>query len=191
MRSEAEHDLAAVLRRHTGMTTTLTQPAVPSVPQPDEPAPARKRPRWTLPALVVLLAGTALLYLWDLSASGWANSFYSAAAQAGSQSWKAWFFGSSDAANSITVDKTPAALWVTGLSVRVFGLSSWSILVPQALEGVATVGLLYATVKRWFGPAAGLLASPRSGCCRPSPTSCSSPCYGPWAAPRRRTSWLC
>src|SRR5690348_1276584 len=137
------------------MTSTLTRPDAPAATTSTAPA---KRPRWTIPALIGLLAATAGLYLWDLSASGWANSFYSAAAQAGSQSWKAWFFGSSDAANSITVDKTPAALWIDGLSVRIFGLSTWSILVPQALEGVATVGLLYATVKRWFGPAAGLLA---------------------------------
>ena len=110
-------------------------------------------------ALAGLLVATALLYLWGLGASGWANSFYSAAAQAGSESWKAFFFGSSDAANSITVDKTPLALWPMGLSVRVFGLSSWSILVPQALEGVAAVGLLYATVRRTTGSAgAGLLA---------------------------------
>ena len=84
--------------------------------------------------------------------SGWANSFYSAAAQAGSESWKAFFFGSSDAANSITVDKTPLALWPMALSVRIFGLSSWSILVPQALEGVAAVALLHATVRRTTGP---------------------------------------
>ena len=50
----------------------------------------------------------------------------------------------SDAANSITVDKPPASLWVMALSVRIFGLNSWSILVPQALMGVATVGVLYA-----------------------------------------------
>jgi 4-amino-4-deoxy-L-arabinose transferase-like glycosyltransferase len=110
-------------------------------------------------ALAALLVATALLYLWGLGASGWANSFYSAAAQAGSESWKAFFFGSSDAASSITVDKTPLALWPMGLSVRVFGLSSWSILVPQALEGVGAVALLYATVRRTTGSAgAGLLA---------------------------------
>ncbi|HEU4898676.1 MAG TPA: glycosyltransferase family 39 protein [Actinomycetota bacterium] len=108
--------------------------------------------------LLALLAATALLYLWTLSASGWANDFYSAAAQAASQSWKAFFFGSSDAANFITVDKPPAALWVMGLSARLFGVSSWSLLVPQALMGVATVALVHATVRRWFGPAAGLLA---------------------------------
>ncbi|MFJ6384417.1 glycosyltransferase family 39 protein [Kitasatospora sp. NPDC092039] len=115
-------------------------------------------PRWVRPALLALLAATTLLYLWGLSASGWANSFYSAAVQAGSQNWKAFFFGSSDAANFITVDKPPAALWPMALSARVFGLSSWSVLVPEVLMGTATVGVLYATVRRRFSPLGGLLA---------------------------------
>src|SRR5439155_5381130 len=84
--------------------------------------------------------------------------FYAAAVQAGTQSWKALFFGSLDAGNAITVDKPPAALWVMGLSGRIFGFSSWSMLAPQALEGVAAVALLYAAVRRWSGPVAGLLA---------------------------------
>jgi 4-amino-4-deoxy-L-arabinose transferase-like glycosyltransferase len=137
------------------------------VDEPETPEPRRRSgwlhrdttdPTWVRPAVLALLAGTALLYLWGLGASGWANSFYSAAAQAGSQSWKALFFGSSDASNFITVDKPPAALWVMGLSVRLFGLNAWSILVPEALMGVASVGVLYLTVKRWFGAGAGLLA---------------------------------
>ena len=115
-------------------------------------------PNWARPALLALLAATAVLYLWNLTASGWANAFYSAAAQAGSQNWEAFFFGSSDAANSITVDKPPASLWVMALSVRLLGLSSFSILVPQVLMGVATVAILHATVKRHFGAGAGLLA---------------------------------
>ena len=127
-------------------------PVSPPPPQP------RENPRWARPALLVLLAGTAALYLWGLGASGWANSFYSAAVQAGTKSWKAFFFGSSDAANFITVDKPPAALWVMELSARLFGVNAWSILVPQALEGVATVAVLYAGVRRWFGAGAGLLA---------------------------------
>ena len=138
------------------MTTTV--PTLPARPEAAEPAPPARHPRWPRLALAALLAATAVLYLWGLSRSGWANAFYSAAAQAGGESWKAWFFGSSDAANAITVDKTPAALWVTGLSVRLFGLSSWSVLVPQALMGVASVGLLYAAVKRVAGPGAGLIA---------------------------------
>ncbi|WP_353901707.1 glycosyltransferase family 39 protein [Micromonospora harpali] len=122
------------------------------------PARGRRDPAWVRPALAALLLATALLYLWGLGASGWANSFYSAAVQAGSESWKAFFYGSSDAANAITVDKTPASLWLMALSVRVFGLNSWAILVPQALLGVASVGVLFATVRRWYGPAAGLIA---------------------------------
>jgi len=115
-------------------------------------------PVWARPALVGLLVGTAVLYLWSLSESGWANSFYSAAVQAGSQSWKAFFYGSSDAANSITVDKPPMSLWPMALSVRVLGLSSFSILLPQALMGVGTVGVVYAAVRRWFDARAALLA---------------------------------
>jgi 4-amino-4-deoxy-L-arabinose transferase-like glycosyltransferase len=118
----------------------------------------RDEARWARPALLVLLAGTAALYLVDLSASGWANGFYSAAVEAGSKSWKAFFFGSFDSSNFITVDKPPLSLWVMDLSARAFGVSSWSILVPQALEGVAAVGLLHATVRRRFGAGAGLLA---------------------------------
>jgi 4-amino-4-deoxy-L-arabinose transferase-like glycosyltransferase len=118
----------------------------------------RDDPAWVRPALLVLLATTAVLYLWDLGASGWANSFYSAAVQAGTKSWKAFFFGSSDSSNFITVDKPPASLWIMELSARIFGVNSWSILVPQALEGVATVAILYVTVRRWFGAKAGLIA---------------------------------
>ncbi len=133
--------------------------SVPTAPAPaerdhdDVPGTPARRPRpraGRTVALVALLAATAVLYLWSLSASGYGNSFYAAAVQAGSQSWKAFFFGSLDAGNAITVDKPPASLWLMALSVRVFGLSSWSVLAPQALLGVATVGVTYASVRRTF-----------------------------------------
>ena len=122
--------------------------------EPAAPAPRGRRP-WPL---LALLAGTAVLYLWNLTASGWANSYYAAATQSATRSWQAWLFGSLDAGNVVTVDKPPAALWVTGLFARVFGFSSWTVLAPQALAGVASVWLLYAAVKRTNGQAAGLLA---------------------------------
>ncbi|MFF6875166.1 glycosyltransferase family 39 protein [Streptomyces sp. NPDC012474] len=131
---------------------------------PGRPFPQRlwrgrpEDPRWARPAFLALLLATAALYLCNLSASGYANSFYSAAVQAGSQSWKAFFFGSLDAANAITVDKPPAALWPMALSVRLFGLSSWAILAPEVLMGVGTVAVVYAAVRRRFSPAAGLIA---------------------------------
>jgi 4-amino-4-deoxy-L-arabinose transferase-like glycosyltransferase len=147
------------------MSTTELLHSPPSAPS----GPSRVRsgaqpetrgadPSWARPALIVLLALTAFAYLWDLSASGYANSFYAAAVQAGTKSWKAMFFGSLDSSNFITVDKPPASLWVMDLSGRIFGFDSWSMLVPQALEGVAAVGLLHSAVKRWFGAGAGLAA---------------------------------
>jgi 4-amino-4-deoxy-L-arabinose transferase-like glycosyltransferase len=115
-------------------------------------------PRWARPGLLGLLAITALLYLWDLSRNGYANDFYAAAVQAGTRSWKAFFFGSFDSSSFITVDKTPASLWVDEISARIFGFNSWSLLAPQAIEGVLSVLLLFAAVRRWFGPGAGLIA---------------------------------
>jgi 4-amino-4-deoxy-L-arabinose transferase-like glycosyltransferase len=105
-----------------------------------------------------LLLATAAAYLFALSRNGFANEYYAAAVQAGSQSWKAWFFGSFDASSFITVDKTPASLWVMGLSARLFGFGVWSMLVPQALMGVGTVALLYVSVRRWFSAKAALIA---------------------------------
>ncbi|MBA4858215.1 ArnT family glycosyltransferase [Nocardia farcinica] len=136
------------------MTTLLSPPEHAAA----QPVPRRRRLDREYVLLALLLVGTTVAYLYNLSANGWANAFYSAAVQAGSRSWQAFFFGSSDAANSITVDKPPAALWPMALSVRLFGLNSWSILVPQVLMGVGSVALLWATVRRNFGAAAGLLA---------------------------------
>lgn len=139
------------------MTTTVTPPR-PADPEPKHSRTRRFVPSRDTAALVVLLAAAAVMYLWDLTASGYANSFYAAAAQAGSKDWTAWFFGSLDSSNFITVDKPPASLWVMGLSGRIFGFSSASLLVPQALMGVGAVATVYAAVKRVATPSAGLLA---------------------------------
>ncbi|WP_327393244.1 glycosyltransferase family 39 protein [Streptomyces sp. NBC_01186] len=141
----------------TTLASAHPHPPDQAVPDDAHPrtAPLSRRDR---AAYWALLAATAALFLWGLGASGYANSFYSAAAQAGGASWKAMLFGSLDAGNAITVDKPPAALWPMALSVRLFGLGSWQILVPQALLGVGTVAVLYAAVRRRFGPGAGLLA---------------------------------
>jgi 4-amino-4-deoxy-L-arabinose transferase-like glycosyltransferase len=113
---------------------------------------------WVAPAMLGVVGLAAILYLVNLTVSGYANTYYSAAALAGSQSWSAWFFGSLDSANFITVDKPPLGTMLIGLSVRLLGLSSWSILLPEALAGIGTVILLMATVRRTFGPAAAVIA---------------------------------
>ncbi|MEP6624621.1 MAG: glycosyltransferase family 39 protein, partial [Acidimicrobiia bacterium] len=155
------------------MTSTLDPTTdAPAAPEPVGAEPRARRasisarawrgdpddPAWIRPALLALLTATAVLYIWGLSGSGFGNSFYAAAVQAGTKSWKAFFYGSSDASNFITVDKAPASLWPAVVAARIFGVNSWSILVPQAIEGVAAVGVLYLTVRRWSGPAAGLIA---------------------------------
>ena len=119
-------------------------------------APAVTRERL---ALLAVLGLAAVLCLWNLTISGYSNDYYAAAARAGSESWTAWFFGSLDPGSFITVDKPPLSLWLMGLSARVLGFSSFSILLPQALCTIAAVGLLYATVKRAFGPVAGIAAA--------------------------------
>ena len=99
---------------------------------PYDPQRPAAQPRWVHPGVLALLAATAVLYLWGLGSSGWANNYYAAAAQAGTQDWKAWLFGSLDAGNAITVDKPPAAMWVMGLFGRLFGFNAFTMLLPEA-----------------------------------------------------------
>ncbi|MFE9645457.1 ArnT family glycosyltransferase [Streptomyces sp. NPDC006365] len=154
----------------TTQPTAVQETVVPAAPTvaPEDGSPKRPfvrrlwrgRPedhRWVRPAFLGALLLIGALYTWNLTASGYANSFYSAAVQAGSQSWKAFFFGSLDSANAITVDKPPASLWPMALSVRLLGLNSFAILFPQVLMAVATAGMLYGAVRRRFGAAAGFI----------------------------------
>ena len=119
-------------------------------------APRRTGRDWL--ALALLMAAATFVFFWNLTASGYANEFYSAAAQAGSQSWEALLWGALDSGRAITVDKPPASIWLMALSVRLLGLSSFAILLPQALTGVACTYLLYAIVRRGWGNAAGIIA---------------------------------
>jgi 4-amino-4-deoxy-L-arabinose transferase-like glycosyltransferase len=98
------------------------------------------------------------MYLWNITINGMGNQFYAGAAQAGSSSWEALLFGSLDPHNFITVDKPPVSQWVMGLSGQIFGFSSASMMIPQALMAVGAVALLYGAVARISGPRTGLLA---------------------------------
>jgi 4-amino-4-deoxy-L-arabinose transferase-like glycosyltransferase len=133
--------------------------AIPSSsPGPRERATAiARRLSAVRPELLALLALAAALNLWALSRNGYANEYYAAAVKSMAASWHAFLFGSFDAGSLQTVDKPPAALWVQALSVRAFGFSSWALLVPQALMGVASVGLTYDLVRRGFGRAGGFV----------------------------------
>ncbi|WP_084195216.1 glycosyltransferase family 39 protein [Streptosporangium amethystogenes] len=120
-------------------------------------------PRWARPGLWGVLALATVLYVWALGRNGHANEYYAAAILSGTQSWKAFFFGALDAGSFITVDKPPLALWVMGLPARIFGFGTWSMLLPQAVAGVAAVAVLHSAVRRampgGYGHAAALVAA--------------------------------
>ena len=145
----------------------LRTPSVPPAPPADTPDRRGAtrwwvrdgRPAWSLPARAAIAVLATVLYTWDLSRVGMGNTFYAAAVKSGTESWKAFLFGSFDRASFITVDKPPASLWVMELSGRLFGFSTWSMLLPEALAGVATVLILYHLVRRFAGELAAVLAA--------------------------------
>jgi len=143
------------------VTATTADTAMPESTTPvlaDVPAlgPAR---RWERIGLVVMLLGTAAAYLWNITVNGMGNGFYAASAWAGSENWKALLFGSLDPGNFITVDKPPVSQWVMGVSGQLFGFSSASMLIPEALMAVAAVALMYGAITRAADSrGAGLLA---------------------------------
>jgi 4-amino-4-deoxy-L-arabinose transferase-like glycosyltransferase len=126
----------------------------------DQPRPraARRRRALPFPELGALLLLTGMLNLWALDRNGWANQYYSAAVRSMSTSWHNFLYDSFDPSGLMTVDKPPLALWVQALSARVFGFHPWSILVPQALMGVAAVALAYDLTRRLWGRTAGFVA---------------------------------
>ncbi|MEU9183220.1 glycosyltransferase family 39 protein [Streptomyces sp. NPDC048484] len=131
-------------------------PEAVASPPPVEPgAQPAKAPRWSLPVLGAILVLAGVLYSWNLSSSS-LNSFYSAAVYSGTQSWKAWFFGSLDAGNFMTVDKPPFVLMAMGLSCRVFGYGTWQMMLPLVASALGTIWIVHSSVKRiWgHGPAA-------------------------------------
>ncbi|MGQ4478400.1 mannosyltransferase YkcB-related protein [Streptomyces sp. SAS_276] len=127
-------------------------------PAPSADAPPEKAPRWSLPVLVAIMVLAAVLYSWNLSGSS-LNSFYSSAVYSGTQNWKAWFFGSLDAGNFLTVDKPPFSLMVMGLSCRILGFGTWQMMLPEVAAALGTVWILHTSVKRYFGHAAAAIAA--------------------------------
>ncbi|NMO91104.1 glycosyltransferase family 39 protein [Actinomycetospora sp. TBRC 11914] len=137
----------------------MTTPVITAPPADPESGPApRTAARWFRPGFAGVLVLAALVDLWDVGANGDANAFYAAAVQASTRNPVAWLFAAVDAPGFITVDKPPADNWWMGLWANLVGFSPWSMLVPQAVLGIATVALLVLTVRRWSGPGAALVA---------------------------------
>jgi 4-amino-4-deoxy-L-arabinose transferase-like glycosyltransferase len=116
------------------------------------------QPAWARPALLVITALAGLAYVWGIN-SAYLEPFYGAAARSMAMSWHNFIFGAADPWGTVTVDKLPGALWLQALSLRIFGFHVWAIVLPQVLEGMLTVLVLYRVVRRVAGPGAGLLAA--------------------------------
>jgi 4-amino-4-deoxy-L-arabinose transferase-like glycosyltransferase len=114
---------------------------------------------WHHAALAGVLGLAALLNLYRLQQNGYANTYYAAAVRSMLASWHDFFFASFDPGGLVSVDKPPLALWVEAASAKLFGYSGFTILLPEALAGIAAVGLLYLLVARYFGRVPGLVAA--------------------------------
>ncbi len=116
------------------------------------------QPPWARPALLAIAVVAGLAYGWGMNGAA-LEDFYGAAARSMSSSWHDFFFGAFDPAGTVSVDKLPGALWPQALSPRIFGFHVWALVLPQVIEGVLTILVLYRAVRRLAGPVAGILAA--------------------------------
>jgi 4-amino-4-deoxy-L-arabinose transferase-like glycosyltransferase len=115
------------------------------------------QPRWARPALLALAGLAGLAYGWQMGSS--IEIFYAASVRSMSMSWHDFAYAAFDPAGTISIDKLPGAFWVQALSVRIFGVHTWAVALPQVLEGAVTVLVLYRVVRRLAGPVAGIAAA--------------------------------
>jgi 4-amino-4-deoxy-L-arabinose transferase-like glycosyltransferase len=115
------------------------------------------QPAYARPALLAITVLAAVLYVWGINHSQY-HTFYANAVRSMTGSWKAFFYGSFDPGNSITLDKLPGFLWPQAVSARIFGFHPWALILPQVIEGVASLLVLHRLVRRWAGVDAALIA---------------------------------
>jgi 4-amino-4-deoxy-L-arabinose transferase-like glycosyltransferase len=114
---------------------------------------------WHRSALFAILVLAAVLNFWGLSREGYANGYYAAAVKSMLQNWHNFFFNSFDPGGFVTIDKPPLGFWLQVASAKIFGFNGMALLLPQALAGVLSVGLIYYLVNRIFGRTAGLISA--------------------------------
>jgi 4-amino-4-deoxy-L-arabinose transferase-like glycosyltransferase len=111
---------------------------------------------WAILALITLAAAALRLILIGKVAP---DPFYDAAVRSMGLSWHNFFFGAFEPAASVSIDKPPVDLWLQVVSVKLFGFSTSTLKLPEALSGIAAVPLLFLAVRRIWSPLAGLAAA--------------------------------
>ncbi len=115
------------------------------------------QPRWARPALLAVAA--VALFLYSYRSAPYLETYYAAAVRSMSSNWHNFFFGAFDPAATITLDKLPGAFWVQAAFVRVFGVHPWAIVLPQILEGVLSILVLFRVVRRLLGARVAIVAA--------------------------------
>lgn len=138
---------------------TAAPPYVDNTTRSPELRASPVRSRWRVYALAAICLLAIALYAWRITTEGWGNPYYAAAVKSMSVNLTNFVFGAFDPVGVVTVDKPPLALWAIVLSTAIFGFHSWSVLLPQVIEGVAAVFLLHRTVRMWAGENAALIAA--------------------------------
>ena len=121
--------------------------------------PKRAYTRIELAWLAAVLVASAALRLWRLSDNGFGSEYYAAGVRSMLQGAHLFFYAAFDPAGFLSLDKPPVAFWIQALFARMLGFDGWTLHLPQALAGVASVALLHHIVRRTYGSAAGLLAA--------------------------------
>jgi 4-amino-4-deoxy-L-arabinose transferase-like glycosyltransferase len=140
----------------SAINATVVQAAEDGSELTARPSPNGKRQTRLVLTAILICAG--LLYFWRIGAAT-TNPFYTVAVRSMAESWKAFFYGSFNPGNSITIDKIPGYLWPQALSARIFGFHPWSLTLPEVIEALVTVLVTYRLVRAWAGEAAGLFAA--------------------------------
>ncbi len=148
-----------VTLRRVPVADPIAPPPQPARSEPRPPAAQIQEPAWSRPALIVVVALAAALMLVDVTRSGYGNSYYATGALAASHSWSALFDNAADLGGYVSLDKGPLPDWLMGLSGRVFGFGSLSVMLPGALYGIATVVVLHDAVRRALGHEIAILAA--------------------------------
>jgi 4-amino-4-deoxy-L-arabinose transferase-like glycosyltransferase len=127
--------------------------------KPDSPPSLSQPPYLQWLALGTILLLGAGLRLWQLDQNGYGTEYYAAGVRSMMNNWHNFLYNAFDPAGFVSLDKPPLAFWFQGVSVKLFGFSGLSLIVPQVLAGLGSIVMVHILVRHFFGIPAGLLSA--------------------------------
>lgn len=111
-----------------------------------------------LPIIFILIL-SFILNRANLKIQGYGNEYYAAGIKSMLTSFKNFFFLSFDPSGFVSLNKPPIGLWIQGIFGKIFGVSGFALILPEALAGTLCVFILYILIKRYFGFITGIMAA--------------------------------